>query len=178
MGYEIAGGLGVKLARPEHDVFVLVGDGSYLMLSGELATSIQEGIKLIVVLLDNHGFGCIDGLTHDCGGDNTFNQFRFRDPATGQLAGPLLPIDFAANAASLGARVITAQGHAGVAAALEQAKASDRTTVVVIEIAGDVRAPGFESWWDVPIAEVSESVGVRDARQMYEEKRASERWLV
>jgi 3D-(3,5/4)-trihydroxycyclohexane-1,2-dione acylhydrolase (decyclizing) len=178
MGYEIAGGLGVKLAVPEREVFVMVGDGSYLMLSGELATSIQEGLKLIVVLLDNHGFACIDGLTRECGGDNHFNQFRLRDPASGLYDGPALPIDYAANAASLGAHVIRAQGRDGVAAALAEARRADRTTVVVIEIDPSVRVRGYESWWDVPIAEVSESERVQAARQAYEERRAGERWFV
>jgi 3D-(3,5/4)-trihydroxycyclohexane-1,2-dione acylhydrolase (decyclizing) len=178
MGYEIAGGLGVKLAAPEHDVYVMVGDGSYLMLSGEIATSVQEGLKLTIVLLDNHGFGCIDALSRSCGGRSSFNEFRFRDPASGQLAGPALPIDFAANAGSLGAHVIRANGCREVAKALDEAKRTDRTTVIVVEVDGSVEVPSYDSWWDVPVAEVSESASVQHARALYEENRAAERWLV
>ena len=178
MGYEIAGGLGVKMATPESDVYVMVGDGSYLMLNSDLATSIQEGLKLTVVLLDNHGFGCIHGLSRATGGDNTFNQFRFRDPATGQLTGDHLPIDLAANAASLGAHVIRADGAADLQRALEEARRADRTTVIVVEVDPDVTVPGYESWWDVPVAEVAESERTRGARREYEERRRAERWFV
>jgi 3D-(3,5/4)-trihydroxycyclohexane-1,2-dione acylhydrolase (decyclizing) len=178
MGYEIAGGLGVKLARPEHEVFVMVGDGSYLMLSAELASSIQEGLKLIVVLLDNHGFGCIHGLAESCGAHNTFNQFRFRDPASGLLSGESLPIDFAANAASLGAEVLCPKGRAGLEQALQQARENQRTTVIVLEVDAEQRVSSYESWWDVPIASVSASDAVQRVRREYERNRERERWFV
>jgi 3D-(3,5/4)-trihydroxycyclohexane-1,2-dione acylhydrolase (decyclizing) len=178
MGYEIAGGLGVKLASPEHDVYVMVGDGSYLMLSGEIATSLQEGLKLIIVLLDNHGFGCIQSLSSACGGTNRFNQFRFRDQGTGRLDGAVLPIDYATNAASLGANVIKANSRVEIVAALEQAQRADRTTVVVVEVDADIQVPSYDTWWDVPIAEVSQSPSVQDARRSYDEKKAAERWLI
>lgn len=178
MGYEIAGGLGVKLARPDNEVFVMVGDGSYLMLSGELTTSIQEGLKLTVVLLDNHGFNCIHGLAGSCGAHNTFNQFRFRDAANGQLTGEPLPIDFAANAASLGAEVLCPKDRNGLVEALRQARANTRTTVIVLEVEAEARVPGYESWWDVPIAAVSASESVQKARREYEAQRSRERWFV
>ena len=178
MGYEIAGGLGAKLAQPRSEVFVMVGDGSYLMLSGELATSIQEGLKLIVVLLDNHGFGCIHGLAGSCGAHNTFNQFRFRDATTGLLSGESLPIDLAANAASLGARVACARSRAELERALEDARAADRTSVVVVEIDPDSQVPSYGAWWDVPVAAVSDSEDVRRARATYDEQRQHERWFV
>jgi 3D-(3,5/4)-trihydroxycyclohexane-1,2-dione acylhydrolase (decyclizing) len=178
MGYEIAGGLGVKLARPDNEVFVMVGDGSYLMLSGELTTSIQEGLKLTVVLLDNHGFNCIHGLAGSCGAHNTFNQFRFRDASNGQLTGDPLPIDFAANAASLGAEVLCPKDRRGLVGALRQARANTRTTVIVLEVEAEARVPGYESWWDVPIAAVSGSESVREARREYEAQRSRERWFV
>ncbi len=108
MGYEIAGGLGVAMAEPDRRVFVMVGDGSYLMLANEILTACQEGISMTIVLLDNHGYRCIRNLSAACGGDNPFNDFRVRDPASGTFTGEVLPIDFAANAASLGARVLTA----------------------------------------------------------------------
>jgi 3D-(3,5/4)-trihydroxycyclohexane-1,2-dione acylhydrolase (decyclizing) len=178
MGYEVAGGLGVKLAAPESEVYVLVGDGSYLMLSTELVTSIQEGLKLTIVLVDNHGFGSISGLARDLGARNEFNRFRQRDPATGQLSGRFLDIDYVANAASLGAHAIRARDRAELVAALAEARDADRTTVIVVEIDPAVRpVPDYESWWDVPVAEASESETVRAAREEYERQRRRERFL-
>ena len=178
MGYEIAGGLGVKMASPEAEVYVMVGDGSYLMLSAELTTSVQEGRRLTVVLLDNHGFQCIKNLSGVCGGHNEFNSFRFRDPATGELSGPNLPIDFAANAASLGAHVLRADSAAELAAALRDARAADRTTVIVVEVDPSVAVPDYGSWWDVPVAEVSTSESVREARRAYDKHVTTERRFV
>ena len=176
MGYEVAGGLGVKMATPASDVVVLVGDGSWLMLSAELLTAVQEGRKLVVVLLDNHGYACITRLSGACGGRNLFNEFRFRDPATGLYSGDVVPIDFAANARSLGADVLTPRGRAELAAAMQTALASDRTTVVVVETDPSVDVPSYESWWDVPRAQVSVSATVRDARTRWEADVQIERW--
>lgn len=178
MGYEIAGGLGVKMATPDSEVYVMVGDGSYLMLSAEILTSVQEGFKLTIVLLDNHGFACIHGLAGICGEANHFNDFRFRDPRTGRLEGDVLPIDFAANAASLGARVLTAKTRPELEWALEEAKGIDRTTVIVCEVDPSAAVPGYESWWDVPVAEVGASARLEDARETYLAHRAEERWFV
>ena len=169
MGYEIAGGLGVAMAAPDRHVFVMVGDGSYLMLSAEIATARQEGIDLTIVLLDNHGFRCIRNLSGACGGDNGFNDFRVRDPGTGALDGPVLPIDFAANAASLGAEVLTAHDPAQLADALATARgARGGPLVIVVETEPEPAVPGYDSWWDVPVAEVSDSERVRAARERYE----------
>jgi 3D-(3,5/4)-trihydroxycyclohexane-1,2-dione acylhydrolase (decyclizing) len=178
MGYEIAGGLGVRLAAPRPQVFVLVGDGSYLMLSGEIATAIQEGAKLIIVVLVNHAFQSIDNLSRAGGGRNTFNTFRRRDPATGMYTGEVLPLDFASNARSLGADAIVAADPGALAAALETARRSARTTVVVTEIDPSVSVPSYDSWWDVPIAEVSTSDAVTQARAAYVEAVARERRFV
>ncbi len=178
MGYEIAGGLGAKMASPDSEVFVLVGDGSYLMLSSELLTSVQEGIRLTVVVLDNHGFQCIKNLASACGVHNEFNSFRFRDSASGRLTGANLPIDFAANARSLGARVLRADTPDELAGALADARTSDRTTVIVVEIDPTVSVQAYGSWWDVPVAEVSGFSSVRKARRAYEERVATERRLV
>ena len=178
MGYEIAGGLGVKMASPGAEVYVMVGDGSYLMLSAELTTSVQEGRRLTVVLLDNHGFQCIKNLSGVCGGHNEFNSFRFRDPATGELSGSNLPIDFAANAASLGAHVLRADSAAELAAALRDARGADRTTVIVVEVDPSVAVPDYGSWWDVPVAEVSTSESVREARRAYDKHVTTERRFV
>ncbi|HEX9893258.1 MAG TPA: 3D-(3,5/4)-trihydroxycyclohexane-1,2-dione acylhydrolase (decyclizing) [Gemmatimonadales bacterium] len=167
MGYEIAGGLGVKMAAPDREVYVLVGDGSYLMMNSEIVTSVQEGYKLTIVLVDNHGFSSIGGLSQSVGSGGFGTQYRYRNPQTGQLDGERLPIDFAASARSLGAHAIQAHDLPSLQAALEQAKAHDRTTVVVIETDPEQRVPGYESWWDVPVAEVAEMESVRAAREAY-----------
>ncbi len=178
MGYEIAGGLGVKLAAPADEVFVLVGDGSYLMLSGEIATAVQEGLKLIVVVLENHAFQSIHNLSVASGGRNPFNTFRRRDPATGGYTGDYLPLDLAANARSLGADAIVASDPAALAEALASAARSDRSTVIVATIDPSVEVPDYDGWWDVPIAEVSTSEPVRQARAVHVEGVAKERRFV
>ena len=109
MGYEIAGGVGVKMADPSREVYVMVGDGSYLMMPSEIVTSVQEGIKLTIVLIDNHGFASIGGLSRSVGSAGFGTRYEYRDPASGQLAGDPLPVDYAANARSLGAAVLRAQ---------------------------------------------------------------------
>ena len=159
MGYEIAGGLGVAMAEPARRVFVMVGDGSYLMLANEIVTACQERIAMTIVLLDNHGFRCIRNLSAACGGDNPFNDFRFRDPASGTFTGDVLPIDFAANAASLGARVLTADTPAELERALAD-RGRHRGWTRGHRRRGRPRAVGAglrQSWWDVPVAEVSTS---------------------
>jgi 3D-(3,5/4)-trihydroxycyclohexane-1,2-dione acylhydrolase (decyclizing) len=179
MGYEVAGGMGVAMAEPDREVYVMVGDGSWLMLSAEIATAVQEGIRMTVVLLDNHGFRCIRNLSGVCGGEAPFNDFRMRDPATGLLTGDILPLDFAANAASLGAHVLTAHGPAGLERALADArKHRGGPVVVVTEIDASVGVPSYDAWWDVPVAEVSTSPRVREARDQYEEHLAEQRVLV
>ena len=175
MGYEIAGGLGIKMARPDREVYVLVGDGSYLMMAQEIVTSIQEGYKLNIVLLDNHGFSSIGGLSQGCGNDGMGTQYRYR---TGpKYDGDLLRVDFAANAASLGAWSKQVRTGEELKTALHEARRQTRTSVVVIETAFDQRVPGYESWWDVPIAEVSEVEAVREARKKYQEARKKERYF-
>lgn len=177
MGYEIAGGLGVKMAAPDREVFVMVGDGSYLMMSSEMITSIQEGYKLTIVVLDNHGFGSIGGLSHAVGVQGFGTEYRYRS-ATGGLDGAYLPVDLAANAASLGAHVIRAGTIEEVRAALVAAREVERTTVIVVEVDREQRVPQYESWWDVPVAEVAEVAEVQQARQEYEAARRAERYFV
>ncbi|MGZ4419619.1 MAG: 3D-(3,5/4)-trihydroxycyclohexane-1,2-dione acylhydrolase (decyclizing), partial [Gaiellaceae bacterium] len=161
MGYEIAGGLGVKLAAPEREVYVMVGDGSYLMLSSEIVTSVQEGLKLTIVLVDNHGYNSIGSLSRSLGTDGFGTQYRYRqngslgvdsDDPTAQL----LPVDLAANAESLGAKVIRCRTIDELRSGLEAAKVEDATVVLAIEVDRYEGVPGYESWWDVPVAEVSE----------------------
>jgi 3D-(3,5/4)-trihydroxycyclohexane-1,2-dione acylhydrolase (decyclizing) len=173
MGYEIAGGLGVKMALPKREVYVLVGDGSYLMMAQEIVTSIQEGCKLNIVLLDNHGFSSIGGLSRACGNEGMGTAYRFRKGE--KYGNELLPVDFVANAASLGAWTARARTADELAAALAAARKQPKTSVIVVETAYDQRVPGYESWWDVPIAEVSERRSVRAARREYEKARKKER---
>jgi 3D-(3,5/4)-trihydroxycyclohexane-1,2-dione acylhydrolase (decyclizing) len=175
MGYEIAAGLGVKMAAPDREVYVLVGDGSYLMLAQEIVTSIQEGVRLTILVLDNHGFASIGGLSHSVGCSGFLTQYRQRDSRTGLLEGDMLAVDFAANAESLGARAIRACTPAAIRAALETARSADRTTAIVIPVDREQRVAGYESWWDVPVAEVSAIEAVQQARSEYVRARAAER---
>ena len=173
MGYEIAGGLGVKMADPEREVYVMVGDGSYLMMAQEIVTSLQEGYKLNIVLVDNHGFSSIGGLSRGCGNDGLGTSYRYR--RGDKYDGEPLPVDFVANAASLGAWAKRARTREELREALTEGRKQSRTTVVVVETAYDERVPGYESWWDVAIPEVSERESVRAARKKYEEARKKER---
>ncbi len=167
MGYEIAGGMGVKMADPEREVWVMVGDGSYLMMHTEIVTMVQEGIKVNIIVLDNHGFASIGGLSKSVGSDGFGTKFRYRT-GSGHLDGETLPIDFAANCASLGAHVITASNREEFSRALGEAKAHQGGPVcIVTEVDRRQRVDGYESWWDVPVAEVSESESVRQARDAY-----------
>jgi 3D-(3,5/4)-trihydroxycyclohexane-1,2-dione acylhydrolase (decyclizing) len=180
MGYEIAGGMGVKMAAPEREVIVLVGDGSYLMLPGELVTAIQERVKLTVVIVDNHGFNSIGALSRSVGLDGFGTQYRFAANGRPVLDGdgdppPHLPLDLAANAASLGAIAIRANGIAELRKALRRAKTEEATTVIVVEVDRYECVPGYESWWDVPVAEVSGRAEVEAVRDGYDEARRAER---
>jgi len=164
MGYEIAGGLGVKLAEPDREVVVMVGDGSYLMMNSEIATSVAMGAKLILAVLDNRGFGCINRLQQGTGGapfnnllDDTINE-------------GLPEIDFAAHAASLGARSEKVSGIAAFEAALARARASDRTYVVVIDTDPAISTEAGGAWWDVAVPEVSVRPQAQAARAAYELK--------
>src|ERR1700685_2470394 len=172
MGYEVAGGLGVKMADPSREVYVLIGDGSYLMMAQEIVTSLQEKIKLNIVLFDNHGFSSIGGLSRACGSGGFGTEYRYREDG---LTGPVIATDFVANAASLGAYAVCARTYDQLAAALADAKKQPRTSVVVVETDYNDRVPGYDSWWDVPIAEVSESQAVREARAAYVEAVKKER---
>ncbi len=175
MGYEIPGALGAKLADPSREVFVFLGDGTYLMMPTEIATSVQEGVKIIVVLVDNHGFGSIGGLSRSLGQGGFGTRYRLRNAASGQLDGDGLTFDFVANARSLGAHAMKVETIGELKQALEQAKSLDRTTVIVIETDPSVSVPGYESWWDVAVAETSEMESVRESRARYEEARKLER---
>src|ERR687886_2028950 len=175
MGYEIAGGLGVKMADPSREVFVMVGDGSYLMMAQEIATAVQEGVKLIIVLVQNHGFASIGALSEELGSQRFGTRYRARNARTGRLDGDTLPVDLGVNARSLGADVLYAEGVADFEEALRAARASDRTTVVHVRTDPLVPAPSSEAWWDVPVAEVAALQSTRDARAVYEQHKRHQR---
>ena len=177
MGYEIAGGLGAKMADPSREVYVMVGDGSYLMMAQEIVTAVQEGVKLTIVLIDNHGFSSIGGLSQAVGCQGFGTHYRYRTES-GQLDGDVLPIDFAANIASLGASVSRVRTVVELDEALAQAKRQSATTAIVVEVDREERVPGYESWWDVAVAEVSEVDDARRARTAYEDQVKKEHYFV
>ncbi|MEX4005837.1 3D-(3,5/4)-trihydroxycyclohexane-1,2-dione acylhydrolase (decyclizing) [Neoaquamicrobium sediminum] len=169
MGYEIAGGLGAKMARPDKEVVVMVGDGSYLMLNSEIATSVMLGLKLTIVLLDNRGFGCINRLQVATGGASFNNLLK-------DAQHEVLPeVDFVAHAASLGARAVKVASIAELETALQAARESDRTSVVVIDTDPLASTEAGGHWWDVAVPEVSEREDVRAARASYEDAREKQR---
>jgi len=170
MGYEIAGGLGAKMALPEREVYVMVGDGSYLMLNSEIATSIMHGYKLVLVILDNRGYGCINRLQQECGGA-PFNNL-LRDCLNAEQAPQ---VDFVAHAASLGAQAEKVRGIAELEAALERAKAASQTYAVVIDTDPLPSTEAGGGWWDVPVPEVSPRAQVNTARQGYEQFKSIQR---
>jgi len=171
MGYEIAGGLGVKLAAPDREVYVMVGDGSFLMMAQEIVTAVQEEIKLTIVLVQNHGFASIGALSESVGSQRFGTRYRGRD-------GEVLPVDLAAVAAGLGAEVHRATSVAELEAALLEAAASPRLTVVEIQTDPLVGAPDSEAWWDVPVAEVAGLDSTRAARETYEQNKRTQRQYV
>ncbi|MBT9582288.1 3D-(3,5/4)-trihydroxycyclohexane-1,2-dione acylhydrolase (decyclizing) [bacterium] len=174
MGYEIAAGMGVKQADPEREVYVMVGDGSFLMMHTEIVTMVAEGIKVVIVILDNHGFASIGGLSKSVGSDGFGTKYRHRT-AEG-LVGENVEVDFAANCASLGARVFSPQNGAEFRAALEESRqVQDRPVCIVLQVDRRQRVGGYESWWEVPVAEVSTDPAVQAARKTYEETRRSRR---
>ena len=184
MGYEIPGGIGVKLAAPDREVFVMIGDGSYLMLPGELTTAVAEGIGIVVVLVDNHGYSSIGALSRSLGSAGFGTHYRRQDgtqlldrpdgqgPATD--AEPL-PVDLATNAESLGARVLRAKTIDDLRTALEETRGASGPVVVHIEVDRYAGVQSYEGWWDVPVAEVSDDPAVRSAREEYERTRRGQR---
>ncbi|HKP40061.1 3D-(3,5/4)-trihydroxycyclohexane-1,2-dione acylhydrolase (decyclizing) [Mycobacterium sp.] len=177
MGYEVAGGIGVRMAAPDRDVFVMVGDGSYLMMATELVTAVQEGVKVIVVLVQNHGFASIGSLSESLGLQRFGTSYRYRS-ADGRLDGAKLPVDLAANAASLGAEVIKVTTAAEFTDAVKVAKANEHTTVIHVETDPLVYAPDSQSWWDVPVSQVSDLESTRTAYETYAEWKKIQRPLV
>ncbi len=178
MGSEIAGAVGIKMAAPDREVFALVGDGSYLMMASEIVTAVSEGIKLNIVIVQNHGFASIGALSESVGSQRFGTAYRYRNPDTGLLDGGPLPIDLAANAESLGADVIRVRTIEEFRAAIARSRASDRTTAIHIETDPLAPVPDSGSWWDVPVAEVSQLDSTTEARKTYEAHKADQRPLI
>jgi 3D-(3,5/4)-trihydroxycyclohexane-1,2-dione acylhydrolase (decyclizing) len=175
MGFEIAGALGIKMADPSREVYALVGDGSYLMMAQEIVTAVSDGVKLVVVLVQNHGFASIGALSESLGSQRFGTSYRYRDNDAGDYAGGYLPIDLAANAESLGANVIRCRTIADLTEGLKQARDAEKLTVVHIETDPLSPVPSSESWWDVPVSEVSELDSTRQARTAYDAAKRGQR---
>jgi 3D-(3,5/4)-trihydroxycyclohexane-1,2-dione acylhydrolase (decyclizing) len=175
MGYEIPGGIGVSMASPERDVFVTVGDGSYLMMPTELVTAVQEGIKIIVVLLQNNGYASIGALSESLGSQRYGTEYRYRSAESGRLDGGVLPVDLAANAASLGLTVYRAKSIGELQDALTRAKAGSTAAMVHVDTDMYEQSPAGNGWWDVPVAEVSTIDTTRQARATYDKQKMAQR---
>jgi 3D-(3,5/4)-trihydroxycyclohexane-1,2-dione acylhydrolase (decyclizing) len=175
MGYEIPGGIGVKLADPKRDVVVMVGDGSYLMMNSEIVTAVGEGLDLTIVLVDNHGYQCILGLQRAVGVADFGNELRGRDQSTSGLTGAYLSVDFCKHGESMGAKAFFAQTPEEVIKVLREARASSGVKMVVVPVDPEKRMPGLGTWWDVPVAEISQAEKTRQTRAAYEKARADQR---
>jgi 3D-(3,5/4)-trihydroxycyclohexane-1,2-dione acylhydrolase (decyclizing) len=176
MGYEIAGGLGAKMASPDREIYVMVGDGSYLLMSTEIITSIQEGYKLTIILINNKGFASIGGLSKSIGSGGFGTQYLYRNRESGKLDGEDLPVNLAENAASLGAAVIKTHSIKDLEQALEKAKSINKTTVIYIETVPERKIAGYGyAWWEVPIAEVSELEEVGEAFRAYQKNKEDQK---
>ena len=169
--------MGVKLAAPDREVFAMVGDGSWLMMSSELVTALQEGVKLVVVLIENGGYASIGGLSESLGTEG-FGTRHVRRRADGQPSGEPLRVDYVGSARSLGVDAVRAGSIAELRDALAEACRSPRTTVIVIETDREARVGGYGCWWDVPPAEVSSTPKVQAARRAYEEARRKQRFYL
>ena len=175
MGYEIAGGLGAKMADPSREVYVMVGDASYLMMSQEIITAIQENIKLTIILLNNDGYASIGGLSTSLGTEGFGTRFLYRNEKTGRLDGKFLPVDLAANAASMGATVLKATTISSLKAALEEAKKIKNTTVIYVETDREERVGGY-AWWEVPVAQISTSKKVKKAHDQLVKNKLTQKY--
>jgi 3D-(3,5/4)-trihydroxycyclohexane-1,2-dione acylhydrolase (decyclizing) len=173
MGYELPAGLGVRMAQPEGEVFVFIGDGTYLMNPSELVTALQEKLKVTVVVADNHGYQIIYRLQMARAGREFGNEFRARDRATNRLEGEYLPIDFAKNAESMGARAWHVNTRDELRGALQEARGETRSCVIVVETEKHRYLPGSGAWWDVAPAEVTQDPVTRELRAEYEKARAA-----
>jgi 3D-(3,5/4)-trihydroxycyclohexane-1,2-dione acylhydrolase (decyclizing) len=177
MGYECAAGIGAKMACPDREIYVMVGDGNYLMMNNEIVTAVQEGIKFVIILLNNNGFGSIGGLSQSIGSQRFGTKYRYRNKDTGQLTGDTLPVDFAQNAKSLGAHVIEAKDISTLKQALKKAK--EQTVITVITIETDLyKGVQGHAWWEVAISEVAEIDSVKKAYHDYIESKKKQRYFL
>ena len=177
MGYEIAGGLGAKMASPNSEIYVMVGDGSYLMMSQEIVTTIQEKQKITIILLNNHGYSSIGSLSNVVGSEGFGTYYRYRNEETQQLDGDVLPVDYVANAASMGAYVIKTSNVEELKNALIKAKTIDTTTLIYIDVDRKKAVPGF-TWWDVAVAEVSEKEAVKESLKTYKKNKKTQKYYL
>ena len=175
MGYEIAGGLGIRIAKDLGDVFVMIGAGSYLMMNSEIVTAVQENQKLIIVLINNHGFGSINNLSLSLGSKGFGNQYRKRVTETGKYTGDKIPVDYAAHAKAMGIDATKVQTKQELGKALDLARKNKTSIMIEVLVDPSVGVPGYESWWDVPVAEVSQSDSVVKTRKKYEQQIKNER---
>lgn len=175
MGYEIAGGIGVKMAQPEREVIVMVGDGSYQMLSSELITAVQENIKITVLLFNNHGFGSIGALSESVGSEGFGTNYKYKNINTNKLDGKFLPMDFVMNAKSYGVNVYSVTNYDELNNALNKSVDSQKTNVIVVPVDKEQKVPDYSSWWDVPVAEISEIDSVNQARKEYVKSKKRQR---
>jgi len=177
MGYECAAGIGAKLACPDREIYVMVGDGNYLMMNNEIVTAIQEGIKFIIILLNNNGFGSIGNLSQSVGSERFGTRYRYRDHDTGQLSGNILPVNFALNARSLGAVVYESNDIDSLKKALAEAKKQKVTTIITIDTDLYKGVPGY-AWWEVAVSEVAEIETVKEAYKKYKEEKKRQRYYL
>ncbi|HRT82004.1 MAG TPA: 3D-(3,5/4)-trihydroxycyclohexane-1,2-dione acylhydrolase (decyclizing), partial [Oscillospiraceae bacterium] len=169
MGYEICGSLGAKMACKDKEVYAMVGDGSFLMLHSELYTALQEGLKINILLFDNYGWGCIEGLQNAQGTDTFGTRFTARNAQTGLLDGDVVPINFAKIAEGYGCKSYEVKDESELKAALEDAKKQNRSTLIDIKVLPKSMSSGYDAWWRVGVAEVSESDSVREAYELMNE---------
>jgi len=175
MGYEIAAGLGVKMAKPDSNVIVMVGDGSYQMLSSELITAVQEGLKITVILINNNGYGSIGSLSESVGSEGFGTNYKYRNHDSGNLDGDYLPMDFVKNAESYGVEVLSPKTYSEIKEAMITSGNSQKTHVIVIDVDKTQRVPSYHSWWDVPVSETSTMDEVNQSREEYEDSRKKQR---
>jgi 3D-(3,5/4)-trihydroxycyclohexane-1,2-dione acylhydrolase (decyclizing) len=171
MAYEIPAGIGARLAQPEGEIYVYIGDGTYLMNPTEIVTAVQEGLKITVVISENHGYQCIRGLQMARAGQSFGNEFRSRDRSSNRLEGDFLKIDFAKNAESMGARTWNAGTPESLRKALREARRETRPCVIVVETEKYRALPDSGVWWDVAVAEVSQDSVTQKLRADYESNR-------
>jgi 3D-(3,5/4)-trihydroxycyclohexane-1,2-dione acylhydrolase (decyclizing) len=175
MGYEVAGGLGIRMAKKEGDVFVMVGDGSYLMMNSEIVTAVQEDQKLIIILVNNHGFGSINNLSLSLGSKGFGNQYRKREIDTNDYTGDKIHVDYIAHAKSMGIDAVRVQEKNEFENALNKARKNTNSILIEVLVDKSIRVPGYGAWWDVPVAEVSKSEKVKDVRLQYDKQIKKER---